>query len=160
MPNKISMLPDNWTYGDYHKFVNAFNSGNNREAFRLAKLLIMSWDYEVDLNREDAILRLPVGQSAEVIRTVFSTIGNYIETLDIKDVVVNFDSWDTEKFFQFDEWKRAGKFNQTEKMMSEVIKWDRFTEVYREGEPLPFTVAATVYQAINKAYEKVVAGKN
>lgn len=160
MANKIRMLPDNWTYAEYFQFVTAFNAGRNREAFQLAKKLIVSWDYAVDLNREDAVMRLPVGESAEVLRTVFKTIGNYIEGLDISEVKVNFDAWDTEKFFDFDEWKRAGKFDKTEPMIKEVIKWARFDEVYEEGEPLPFTVAATAYNAISKAYEKVVAGKN
>lgn len=160
MSNKIRMLPDNWTYGDYYNFVLAFNSGNTREAFRLARKLIMSWDYKTDLNQENPIGKLGVSESAEVIRTVFEVIGKYIETLDIKEVKVSFDAWDTDKFLEFDEWKRTGKFERTEPMLKDVVIWDKLTEAQQGDEPLPFTVAATCYQAINKAYEKVVSGKN
>lgn len=160
MANKIRMLPDNWTYADYFAFVTAFRAGNNNETFRLAQKLIMNWDYKVDLNQENAILKLGVGESAEVIRTVFETIGKYIEALDIKAVKVSFDAWDTERFLQFDEWKRTGRFDKTEPMLLEVVTWDKLTEEYKDGEPLSFTVAATAYQAVTKAYEKVVSGKN
>ncbi len=161
MATKIRLMPDNWTYRDYYEFVQAFRTGKNDETFRLAKKLILSWDYDVDLQREDAIMRLKVGQSGEVIRTVFDVIGKYIENLDIKDIKVNFDAWDTEKFFQFDQWKRDGKFDKTEPLMKEVIfGWEKLETEYKDGELLSFTTAATAYHAITKAYEKVVSGKN
>lgn len=159
MANKIRMIPDNWTYGDYFKFLKAFQSGNNSETFRYAQKLIMSWDYSVDLSLDNAIMKLGVSESAEVIRTVFETLSKYIDDLDISEVEVSFDAWTTEQFFQFDEWKREGKFEKTERALRDVILWEKLDKA-PPNEPLSFTIAAVCYQAISKAYEKVVAGKN
>lgn len=157
MSNKIRMLPDNWTYEDYFKFVVAFQQGDNAETFRLAQKLIVSWDYSADLNAKNAIMQLGVGESAEVIRTIMETIGKYIDDLDIKPLTVSFDAWNTEKFFQFDTDKRTGKFAKTEPMLKEVVKWDKLeTATY----PMSFTIAATAYKAIAEAYKQIVSGKN
>lgn len=159
MSNKIRLLPDNWTYADYFAFVHAFQSGDSRETFRLAQQLVISWDYDVDLNQDHAIMKLGVYESAEVIRTVMQTIAEYLETLDVSPVTVNFAKWDTERFLLYDDYRRTKKFAQAEAMLPEVIQWPGYLPEVVEA-PLSFTVAATAFKAINVAYTKVVTGKN
>jgi len=157
MTNKIRMLPDNWTYGDYYKFATAFRSGDTPTTFELAQKMIVSWDYKTDLNQKNAIMKLGVAESAEVVRTIMETIGKYIEDLDISEVKVDFSAWDTERFMQFDEFRRTGRFDKTEPMFKEVITWEKLTD---SKEPVSFTIGATVYKALNEAYKQIVSGKN
>lgn len=157
MSNKIRLLPDNWSFQDYWDYISAYRNGSNTEVMRLALKLIASWDYEVDLKQKNAIQKLGVKESADVFRTVMETMADYIENLDITEVEVNFDCWDTEKFFKFDELKRQGKFDKAEPMIAEVVTWDKL-----EGKAYPytFTVAATAYKAITEAYKEIISGKN
>lgn len=157
MGTKIRMLPDNRTYVDYYKFAVAFRNGDTPTAFQLAQKIIASWDYTVDLNLKNAIMKLGVAESAEVLRTIMETISKYIEDIDIEEVVVDFAAWDTEKFLNFDEYRRTGRFDKSEPMFKEVVKWDKLTD---STEPVAFSVGATVYKAINEAYKIVVSGKN
>ncbi len=156
-PNKIRMLPDNWTYRDYYKFATAFRTGDTATTFDLAHKLIMQWDYTTDLKLPNAIMKLGVAESAEVVRTVMETIGNYIEALDVEPLVVNFDAWDTEKFMKFDEFRRVGNFDKAEAMVYDVVTWEGLPE---KGNDFSFTQGATVYKAINEAYKRIVSGKN
>lgn len=156
MSAKIRMLPDNWTYEDYYLFVKAFQTGNTEETFRLALQLIASWDYDVPLNQPDAIMRLGVAESADVIRTVMENIGAYLEDLKTDDVKVSFDKWDTGRFMHFDQLRRDGKIRQVVAMLPEVITWDRLNV----SEPVSMTVGATCLKAINEAYKRLVTGKN
>ena len=157
MANKIRLLPYNWTLKDYYDFVTAFRVGNTVETFSLALKLIVSWDYKTPLTSKNPIMKLGVAESAEVIRTVMETIGTYMEDLSIEDVEVDFSSWDTERFMLFDDMRRTGKFDKSEKMAREIVKWDSIPE---GDEPFTFTVAATVYKAITEAYKQIVSGKN
>lgn len=157
MGTKIRMLVDNWTYRDYIAFVTAFRAGNTSETFRLAQKLIVSWDYSVDLNLKNAVMKLGVAESAEVVRTVMEVIGEYIDTLDVTGVEVDFKKWDTERFMKFEELNSNGKFDQSEKMLSEVIKWDKLEQA---TYPLSFSVMATILKAIREEYTRLVTGKN
>lgn len=154
---KIRILPDNWTYEDYYNFVKAFQTGDTDTTFKLAQAVIASWDYEVDLAEEDAIGLLGVADSAAVIRTVMEKLGEYLEALDLSEVKVDFSVWNTRKFMHFDGLRRNGKIKAALEMLPEIIKnWEAFVP----NDTVSLTAGATMLQAVNEAYKRLVTGKN
>ncbi len=93
----------------------------------------------------------------EAVILAMKTLHADFEDLDIKEVVVDFKPWDTERFMQFDQYRRDGKFDRAEAMLPEVVKWDKLST---SDERVSFTVGATCYKAINEAYKQIVSGKN
>lgn len=147
---------DNWTYRDFVDFTEAYQSGNLRPAYRLAENLIVSWDYDVSLDEPEALELLPVEESSEVLRTILTALGNFVETLDTSPVKVSFKKWNTKRFLDFNEARRDKNMPKIEQMVHEVAQLDGLNP----ADPLPFVEGTMVLKAIQEAYQRVLQGKN
>lgn len=153
--NKIRMNLDAWTYEDYVRFMQAFNKGDNDKLSSLARKLIVSWDYSVPLDSDDAIGELGVAESAELFRTVVTVVTEQGNEIPIDDVNVDFGKWNTRRFFLFDGLRQEGKVKEAEAMLHEIAA----LEGASPAEPLTYLQGSAMYRAVNEAYKKLVTGK-
>lgn len=159
MANKVQLIPDNWTWDEYVEFVAHYNAKNLDAAYAVARKLIISWDYPVDLASEDPIGQLKVKESFELLRSIFATIGKFLEDLDVKGIVVDDNAWTQRDLANYDKARAMENWRKAEDMVRAITKWD-VLDTCPVGEPLPFPVAARVYQAVQNMVAKVASGKN
>lgn len=159
----IRMNVNNWTYADFIDFTNAIRTGDNQKLFSLAAQIIVGWDYDVDLSKPDPMMELGVVESGKAIGSIFETINRVVEDLPTNDVVVDFGKWNTRKFLEFDDARRAGNIRKAERMAREIVRFvNRPVAVEDDaGEPelFSFEDGAKVFKAINEAYSRLVTGK-
>jgi hypothetical protein len=158
MANTIRMDLNNWTYADFYAANAAIKDGDQRKAMELVHKLLIGWDYPVPLADENAMARLSVADSAEVVRTAFTRLGTFLEDLDVSDVKVDLKPWSTETYWTFDEARRMGRVAKAERMVREVVEWDKLPD--DPDEPFSFVVGATVFKAVNDKYTRIIQGKN
>lgn len=156
MSNKIRLNLDLWTHIDYQKFVQAQTTGKGREALTLARQVIVSWDYPIDLSDPRAAFKLSVEDSADLTMTVWKTVNQQIEELEFGDVTVNFRKWDTERFFEFAEAQSERNYALAETMLHEVASMEGASP----EKPLTFTQGVKMQKAVGDKYKKIVTGKN
>jgi hypothetical protein len=158
MANTIRMDLGNWTYADFYAANAAIKEGDQRKAMELVHKLLIGWDYPVPLADENAMAKLPVADSAEVVRTAFTRLGAFLEDLDVSEVKVDLKPWSTETYWAFDEARRQGRVAKAERMVREVVEWDKMPT--DPDEPFSFVVGATVFKAVNDKYTRIIQGKN
>jgi len=156
---RVRMNVNNWTYADFVAFTQAIQTGNNDKLFELAALVIVGWDYEVDLSKPEPLMELGVIESGRVVGSIFETINKAVEDLSIDGLTVNFNKWNTRRFLEFDDARRAGNIRKAEKMLHEIIELG-IADGDGEFEPLSFEDGARAFKAVNEAYKKLVTGKN
>lgn len=158
MANTIRMDLNNWKYSDFWAANAAVRDGDQRAAMELVHKLLIGWDYPVPLADPKAMAKLKVADSAEVVRTVFTRIGAFLEDLNVDDIEVDLTPWDTETFWTYDEARRGGKTAKAERMVREVVKWENMPT--DPEEEFSFIVGASIFKAVNDKYTRIIQGKN
>lgn len=171
MAKSVRMNVNNWTYDQFVQFTKAIQTGNNAVLFDLASLIIVGWDYDVDLSKPEPLMELGVIESGKVIGSIFDTINRAAEELSTEGLVVDFGKWNTRRFLEFDDARRDGNTRKAEKMLHEIVNiGDRVAAVQSDNgdgtlvqkdeyEPLTFEEGARAFKAVNEAYKKLVTGK-
>lgn len=155
--NKIRMLLDNWGYDDYRDFVQSVNGKSDEKTIELVQQLIVSWDYKISLDDEQAIAKLGLAESGEVLRTVTETIQKFMKELDTADYKVEFSQWTLGDYMRFDTARVSDKWRDALKQAAAIVT--------KDGEPvniegLTYPGVAAIFKAVQEAYIKVISGKN
>lgn len=92
------------------------------QEFRLAMTLlgkiIVRWDYDISLDEDGAVHKLPYPDMQRVIKTATDTIEAYVEGLDVEDrVTVEMDKWTFEEFYDFLDAGKANDVEEVERLM-------------------------------------------
>lgn len=153
---KIRMLLKNWTWQDAQNFINSFSEGNTEEGYRLAQKLIVSWDYDADLNNPDAFLDLPLNEANEILKTVYENITAFSETIETGEATVYLDRWTTRRFIEFNKAVQDKKHAKVESMLCEVVELNGKPV----KPPLSFDDGAIMMKALIDSYQRSITGKN
>jgi len=153
---KIRVLADRWTYQDFLSFMQASNTGNLEMQYSLVERAIVAWDYDVDLAGPDPMMELGVAESTKVLRTVMEMVNALAEDIDYSHVKVDFSPWKTRTFLEFDRARSEGKWVKVERMLHEVAS----IEGVSDANPLSMENGMRMFTAVQKAYERLVTGKN
>lgn len=155
MVTKIRLDINRWSYADFLDFSKSYQAGERDTLFPLCEKLIASWDYQVPL-QDGALLELPIAEHGKVLSTIFNTLGDYAENIDISDVKVDFGNWTAKKFYEFDDSKRAKTPDKAISMLHQIAK----LEGADPGEELTMEQGIKMFKAVNEAYKKILTGKN
>lgn len=146
----------NWSYADLSDFAKAIGTGNQEAAFAKARKIIVDWEYDVDLNDDDAMNELGMLEGIEVMEAINTTIAGYLNNSDVSDYKVNFKKWKNKDFFAFNEARREGNAAVIERMLRDVVEIPGASD----DRPLSAVQGSLAIRAVNKAYERRLNGKN
>lgn len=146
----------NWSYRNLSDFAKAVSQGDQETMFSLGRKIIVEWEYDVDLNLPDAINELGMEEGVAVLQAINDTITNFVENADISKYVVSFKVWKNKDFFAFNDARKVGNIATIEKMLRQVVDIPNDNK----EQPLSATNGSLALRAVNKAYEKLINGKN
>lgn len=155
MVTKIRLDVNRWSYQDFVDYITAFQTGKREVMFPLCEKLIASWDYSIPL-QEGALEELPLVEHGKVLSTIFETVQQYAEDVDISDVSVDFGSWNAKKFYEFDDSKRAKTLDKAITMLFQIAT----LEGASPDQELTMEQGIKMFKAVNEEYRKIITGKN
>lgn len=152
---KVVFNPRLWSYKQYNQFVQAFSAGDEQAAFDLALKIIVSWDYPVDLNGEDPLGELKMGEGFRILKSLTTLLGDYFDKEQAEDAVTVDLHWNMRRYFAFQEARQKRDYSKVEAMMREVCT----IQGAEEGKPLNAVQGALAMMALSEAAKKVMEGK-
>lgn len=148
MSKKIRILLANWSFAEGTRFFKSLREGDMETVYNLAHRVIVSWDYDVPLDQDDAIFEIGVAEAVEVVNTIADTVNAWIETTDVNYIKLNLGAWKNRDFLDFERYREEGRFSLMEA---------KLREIYPEmGEKeLDYPTGALVIKALGEAYKKL-----
>jgi hypothetical protein len=150
--NSLTLDLNAITYVELQQLVDHLASDDLNKALRIARRVIVAWDYEIPLTDPDPFPKLDLGQPYEVVRTILDNITKLTED-KWESVVVDFKKagWNYGTNLAFLELRHKKDWAAIEQQLRNLVGLEK---------PMSATQGAIVFKAYSEAYNKAVSGKN
>lgn len=143
---------DNWTYSEFNTFLKYMQEMDITGASKLARKVIVNWEYETSLDGVNPIKELTVVEGLKVLREIFKQANEAADKVDISEVELDLSNWKMKDFIDFQEAAVKSDLAKVEKMMEQVVVGIKLPLAFLEG------VKAT--RALMDALANVLSGKD
>lgn len=156
MANKLTLNVSAWTLVQYNQYARFLNEGKFFDAFKLARRIIVSWDYPSDLSADNPWEKIDLLEGVEMLHAIRDTINAAVEAANLKEYPVNLKLVPLPELFEFQDARAAGDFATVERVLrlAVTIPHDDVTH------PLLALPGAIALIAFDKAFGKALSGKN